>query len=103
MNIDFNSLLTTLMSLLAGGGGGWLLRASRRKANAEAAKMEVEASEAALLQIRQLQEAYAALNAQVIDLQTQVANLQRENQELRNELSFCRMGMSVAPGEGSAA
>lgn len=97
MQIDVNSLLQSLVTLVAGGGGGWLLRSSRRKSDALAAQEELRATDLALAQISQLQQAHADLNSRFLALQNEVAALRLENMELKNKLTIFRCDLVGCP------
>ena len=56
---DFNSITGAIISAITGGGFGWMLRSTRRKADAEANAAEFDTLRLAMLQIKDLQQEMA--------------------------------------------
>lgn len=74
---DFNSIAGAVISAITGGGFGWMLRSTRRKADAEANAAEFDTLRLAMLQIKDLQQEMAQKTEKIRQLNETV--LQQTN------------------------
>lgn len=88
--MDLQSLISALIGTIAGGGAGWCLRATRRKASAEASVSELVVTQNALTQIADLQQDVREKNLAIKDLNSEMLDLSRRL--IRLELDFERYG-----------
>lgn len=98
IQMDFTQISLALLGTLAGGSAGWCLRATRRKALAEASITELTVSQNALLQITELQQdvmeknkSLKALNNEVLDLTRRLTRLEIDLERFRCDDLQCSL------------